>query len=444
MKVLVIPDVHLKPVIFQQATILMRRGIAERAVCLMDIPDDWGKEYQVELYEKTYDEAISFAKKFPETAWCYGNHDLSYFWHQLESGYSSMAAFTVQRKLLELCATVPENNPIRYVYKIDNVLFSHGGVLKYFVEEHVQKEKYDDADMVVEDLNKLGVREMWNDASPIWLRPQYEYYDYNVISIKSMMRTAYNYALKCIYREAEKTGNPVESYDTTLTMVIYDGHRIIYGHSGDGAILGLTQYGNYVEITSPQKGADLVSVLPLRAGYTQWVIDSYEEDLVAVLLVTDGMLETICPYLLKFGERSIYVPLAMFFSDPYCVDSDEAIDNIHQFLLAEDEYENDKFYNSIGMALYKHILDQARANEIYERIKNTNYPVVLMKSEQDDKTVVGLINADAELENQVVSYYDEPDWHKLQDMWNRRAYPHLYPEEKLSESDNADDLSEKL
>lgn len=48
----------------------------------------------------------------------------------------------------------------------------------------------------------------------------------------------------------------------------------------------------------------------------------------------------------------------MFFSDPYCVDSDEAIDNIHQFLLAEDEYENDKFYNSIGMALYKHILDQ--------------------------------------------------------------------------------------
>lgn len=125
MKVLVIPDVHLKPVIFQQATILMRRGIAERAVCLMDIPDDWGKEYQVELYEKTYDEAISFAKKFPETAWCYGNHDLSYFWHQLESGYSSMAAFTVQRKLLELRATVPENNPIRYVYKIDNVLFSH-------------------------------------------------------------------------------------------------------------------------------------------------------------------------------------------------------------------------------------------------------------------------------------------------------------------------------
>ena len=32
MKVLVIPDVHLKPFMFQQAAELMRQGIAERAV----------------------------------------------------------------------------------------------------------------------------------------------------------------------------------------------------------------------------------------------------------------------------------------------------------------------------------------------------------------------------------------------------------------------------
>ena len=50
MKVLVIPDVHLKPFMFQQAAALMRQGIAERAVCLMDIPDDWNKEYDCQLY----------------------------------------------------------------------------------------------------------------------------------------------------------------------------------------------------------------------------------------------------------------------------------------------------------------------------------------------------------------------------------------------------------
>ena len=64
MKVLVIPDVHLKPWMFEQAAVLMREKKADRAVCLMDIPDDWGKEYDIALYEQTYDAAIDFAKEF--------------------------------------------------------------------------------------------------------------------------------------------------------------------------------------------------------------------------------------------------------------------------------------------------------------------------------------------------------------------------------------------
>lgn len=68
MKVLVIPDVYRKPQMFKQATALMHRGIADRAVCLMDISDDWDKQYDIVLYEETYDEAIRFAKTFPYTA----------------------------------------------------------------------------------------------------------------------------------------------------------------------------------------------------------------------------------------------------------------------------------------------------------------------------------------------------------------------------------------
>lgn len=172
MKVLVIPDVHLKPHMFQQAAALMNQHIADRAVCLMDIPDDWDKQFDIPLYEETFDAAIRFAKIFPDTAWCYGNHDLSYVWHQLESGYSSMASYTVQKKLIELREALPENNPIQYIQKIDNVLFSHGGVLNDFVEMHVPKSKYNDANAVVEIINNLGRTDMWNDISPIWLRPQ--------------------------------------------------------------------------------------------------------------------------------------------------------------------------------------------------------------------------------------------------------------------------------
>ena len=69
--------------------------------------------------------------------------------------------------------TLPENNPICYVQKIDNVLFSHAGVLDYFAESVVPKAKYHDVEAVVAAINELGPNEMWNDASPIWLRPQH-------------------------------------------------------------------------------------------------------------------------------------------------------------------------------------------------------------------------------------------------------------------------------
>ena len=53
MKVLVIPDIHLKPWMFQRAAKIMEQGTAERAVCLMDIPDDWNQEYNINLYVET-------------------------------------------------------------------------------------------------------------------------------------------------------------------------------------------------------------------------------------------------------------------------------------------------------------------------------------------------------------------------------------------------------
>ena len=148
MKVLVIPDVHLKPRIFYRASAIMHQGMADRAVCLMDIADDWGQEYNIDLYVETYDAAIAFAKEYPDTLWCYGNHDLSYVWYMPETGYSSMAMSTVQRKLIDLKVALPENNPIKYVQRIDNVLFSHGGVSDYFVREYVPASKYNDIDTV--------------------------------------------------------------------------------------------------------------------------------------------------------------------------------------------------------------------------------------------------------------------------------------------------------
>lgn len=282
---------------------------------------------------------------------------------------------------------------------------------------------------------------------------EYMPFDYNIISIKSMMRTAYNYAFKCIARVAEKENNPIESYDTTLSMVIYDGKRIIYGHSGDGAIIGLTTFGDYVEITKPQKGADGITVIPLRSGYTNWVINTYEEDLVAVMLMTDGMLETLCPYLLRDIDNKInkvYVPLATYFCDPlgfFEGQEREKITNalIEDFLTANNDYPPDNFYARL-LAIYKQLIPDDAA-DIIENLKKNNYPVMLMQNEQDDKTLVVLVNKDVPVDIHNPEFYDEPDWNALQDAWNRKAYPHLYQhdaDEEMQSDQNAEDTETSM
>ena len=173
MKILVIPDVHLKPFMFIRAKELLKKGIAEQAVCLMDIPDDWQKQYQLEEYVKTYEEAIAFAKAYPNSLWCYGNHDVCYLWNERESGYSPIAPKTVCQQMAALQDILSKDNPIRFVHKVDNVLFCHGGVSRYFVEKYVPDDKYDDVSYVVDTINSLDHYDMWCDDSPIWYRPQY-------------------------------------------------------------------------------------------------------------------------------------------------------------------------------------------------------------------------------------------------------------------------------
>lgn len=175
MKVLVIPDVHLKPWMFDRAAEIMKTGIAEKAVCLMDIPDEWNQQMNLDLYMQTFDAAIRFQKEYPDTLWCYGNHDLSYVWLQNESGFSSYAIPVVNAKLKELKDALPDENQMTYIHRIDNVLFLHGGLTYPFVKYYAGWVDCDDVDAVIEKINSLGFREMWDDASPLWFRPQYYY-----------------------------------------------------------------------------------------------------------------------------------------------------------------------------------------------------------------------------------------------------------------------------
>ena len=174
MRVLVIPDVHLKTWIFDRAEEILKSGDADMAVCLMDIADDWNMGYQIGMYEAAYDRAIEFANVFPDTLWCYGNHDVSYPWGRLESGYSPYAEKTVISKLEKLRQSLRHESQIGIMHRIDHVLFAHGGLSTQFVrwlDRYLLEAGIDD---VINAVNNASEDILWRDQSPLWLRPQYD------------------------------------------------------------------------------------------------------------------------------------------------------------------------------------------------------------------------------------------------------------------------------
>ena len=171
-RVLVIPDVHLKPWIFYEAD-KVDKSSYEDIVVLGDLVDDWGKGNDLGAYEETLNRAAEFGKEHGESLWCYGNHDVSYLWDAMESGYSVQARITVIEGITKLERILEYR--YKFVHRIDNVLFSHAGVTETFVLHscgyHVKE-----IEDILAKINRMGKQELWRDSSPIWARPQADFY----------------------------------------------------------------------------------------------------------------------------------------------------------------------------------------------------------------------------------------------------------------------------
>lgn len=177
-RILVIPDVHLKPEMFDRAEAILtgmknESGSEASAVCLGDLADDWGRQYDMPLYERTYRRAEKFAEKFPDTVWCLGNHDVSYLWPEgrTESGYSYTYEYLIRKEVKRFITSRAVKGKTAFVAKIGRTLFSHAGLMRAYAEEFLA-DVFDDADAAVERINGFGAAELWRNASPIWIRPQ--------------------------------------------------------------------------------------------------------------------------------------------------------------------------------------------------------------------------------------------------------------------------------
>ena len=213
------------------------------------------------------------------------------------------------------------------------------------------------------------------------------------------IKKAFAQAEKEIDERSLSENHLITDYDTTLTLAIYDGKQITYGHCGDGGIIGLTIDGDYVKITNPQKKEGLY-VIPLRAGKETWVINRAEGEYASVLLATDGIYDIFFPYLLRGKPVEIYVPLIRYFMDNNILRfSEETKDAVGK--------EREDYFNSDACA-----------------------------SITDDKTIIVLVNGNVKPTVKDDVFYAEPDWDALQLEWNKKAYPHLYDKKDTSSTDN--------
>lgn len=215
--------------------------------------------------------------------------------------------------------------------------------------------------------------------------------------LKEIIQKAYRAADQQIKDYVYKIDDIITDYDTTLSTVIYDGKHIVYGHSGDGGVVVLTTSGDYIKVTQPQKADDGICVIPLRAGEKYWEFGECEAEVASVLLATDGVYDNFMPYLLRGQPVEFYVPLIRWFMDN----------------------------NAIG------ITDENR--ELVEESRKNFLCGDSCKAITDDKTIVVAFNADIVPKLKDDSYYAEPDWTKLQEHWNRKAYPHLYKDKAIAE-----------
>lgn len=261
----------------------------------------------------------------------------------------------------------------------------------------------------------------------------------------TILKEAYALAFQQIAIYCQNRNGQIEDYDTTLSVAIYTGNEVYFGHAGDGGIIIKDSDGKYEMITMPQKGEDGISVRPLRAGDDSWEFGVVYKKVVAVLLATDGMLDTLMPPLLsikqiqenpmmKDKQMNVYVTLAEFFLNPSCVFDNPNVQNPNQYIqnFLHEDLTNEQFNQCLYNG-YRSSFDAETATAICNTIQQYNYCTWKIGKVDDDKTIACAINDNIKAFAKEPEYYAEPDWKTLQQQFDRLAYPSLY--------ENSEDVS---
>lgn len=196
------------------------------------------------------------------------------------------------------------------------------------------------------------------------------------VDILSALRCAMHRAYLESVRFCSVRRLPLEEFETTLTIVCYDGVHVYFAHSGDGGVLGLRPDGGYTVLTKRQKGTSFCEVYPLSAGPWFWQIEKAEGEFASVLTATDGIFDVLCPPGMERSnpESQVYTLLLQELMDQSRL-------RLNRFNIGRMERRIRKFFLS------------GQADQI-----------------SDDKTMLVLVNPSVHPRRRSKEYYREPDW----------------------------------
>lgn len=200
-----------------------------------------------------------------------------------------------------------------------------------------------------------------------------------IATIKSAFDGA-NFAIK------QKAGDFLDNYDTTLTLAIFMGGEVYFGHAGDSGIIALRNDGVFEQVTEPQLGSGYGKERPVYplASEAHWVFGKYKHHAKALFLMTDGVLNKVIPPLLE--------------------DQEYKLDHAYLYYLYDNLNKNTNLNNWIKTEVAS-ILPQ-----------EINY---------DDKTLVAVTCNTVKMTLQSKKYYEFPTkklWNSLLEKHNKELY----------------------
>lgn len=210
--------------------------------------------------------------------------------------------------------------------------------------------------------------------------------------ILSIIKESFSKSLEEINIIATSNNDDIDQYDTTLVVVVYINGNVYFGNAGDSGVVVLNKNGKYEALTTQQRDED-GHVFPLWFGEEKWVFGK-KENVASVFMATDGMYETLFPFLLKGTDDPLYVALAHYMMSDECVGfTSQPAEDIQQKM-------EDFIANIPG-------------NQV-----------------NDDKTVLVMYDSNIIPEKLEDDYYKSPNWVELKkkhdEEYRRLAYPNMY------------------